>query len=85
MAHDICARVRYLGIGVQAAADDVIQKELKPAGGVGGVIAMDANGHVAFSYNTTGMGRGYMGADGKAVIMFASQDAQPLPATAGAR
>ena len=77
MAHDICAKVRYTGAGIQAAADDVIQKELKAIGGDGGVIGLDAKGNVAMSYNTPGMGRGYMGAAGKAIIMFTARDAQP--------
>jgi beta-aspartyl-peptidase (threonine type) len=81
VAHDICAKVRYSGMSVQAAADDVIQKELKAIGGDGGVIGLDAKGNVAMSYNTPGMGRGYMGADGKAIIMFTARDAQPLPGT----
>ena len=75
VARDICARVQYRGMSLQAAADEVIQRELKAMGGDGGVIGMDARGNVAFSFNTTGMGRGYMGADGKAVIQFTAQDA----------
>jgi beta-aspartyl-peptidase (threonine type) len=85
VAHDICARVEYRGMDVQAAADEVVQKVLKAAGGDGGVIGLDAHGNVAMSFNTSGMGRGYMGADGKAVIMFTAQDAAPLPAAASLR
>lgn len=40
----------------------------------GGVIGMDRAGNVAVSLNVTGMGRGYMAADGKAHIAFAAED-----------
>jgi hypothetical protein len=61
---------------MQAAMNDAlmagyrIQGVLKPIGGEGGVIGLDAHGNVMMSFNTTGMGRGYVGADGKPTIMF---------------
>lgn len=70
VAHDICAKVQYQKMSIQAAADAVVQAELKPIGGEGGVIGLDARGNVMMSFNTTGMGRGYVGADGKPMIMF---------------
>ena len=74
VAHDICARVQYQNTTIQAAADDIIQGVLKPIGGEGGVIGLDAHGNVMMSFNTTGMGRGYVGADGKPTIMFTTND-----------
>jgi beta-aspartyl-peptidase (threonine type) len=74
VAHDICARVEYQGMAVQAAADAVVRDVLRKAGGEGGVIGMDRAGNVAVSLNVTGMGRGYMGAEGKAQIAFAAVD-----------
>jgi len=74
VAHDICARVQYRGAPIQAAADDIIHRELKPIGGEGGVIGLDSRGTVMMSFNTTGMGRGYVGADGKPLIMFTAND-----------
>src|ERR1051325_4152465 len=74
VAHDICARVQYKNMPIQAAADAVVQGELKPIGGEGGVIGLDAHGNVMMSFNTSGMGRGYVGADGKPTIMFTSDD-----------
>jgi beta-aspartyl-peptidase (threonine type) len=70
VAKDICARVEYRGIGVQAAADEVINGVLKSAGGEGGVVGIDRAGTVVMSFNTTGMGRGYIGQDGQPSIMF---------------
>jgi L-asparaginase / beta-aspartyl-peptidase len=80
VAKDICARVEYKSEKVQAAADAVVLDELKQAGGEGGIIGMDHAGNVAISFNTTGMSRGYVGEDGKAVVMFTTEDAGPLGA-----
>ena len=74
VAHDICARVQYRNMTIQAAADSVVKDLLRPAGGDGGVIGLDKNGDVAMSFNVTGRGRGYMGADGRAVIMFTDKE-----------
>ena len=78
VARDICARVEYRSIPAQQAADEVVQKVLEDAGGDGGVIGLDRFGRVIMSFNTTGMSRGYVGADGKPVVMFTTLDATPL-------
>ena len=70
VAKDICARVEYRGVTAQTAADEVIQGVLKSAGGEGGVVGLDRRGAVIMSFNTTGMGRGYIGQDGKPSMMF---------------
>ena len=80
VAHDICARVEYRNMPIQAAADSIVIETLKPVGGEGGVIGLDAHGNVAMSFNVTGMGRGYVGADGKPAIMFTADDRAPAPA-----
>ena len=59
VAHDICARVRYLGESVDVAAATVVGDTLVKAGGSGGVIALDRNGAVAMPFNTEGMYRGF--------------------------
>jgi beta-aspartyl-peptidase (threonine type) len=74
VAHDICARVQYRNMPIQAAADAIVKDTLKPISGEGGVIGLDARGNVTMSFNTTGMGRGYVGADGKPTIMFTADD-----------
>ena len=74
VAHDICARVQYQSMPIQGAADAIVQGELKPIGGEGGVIGLDSHGNLMMSFNTSGMGRGYVGADGKPIIMFAADD-----------
>jgi beta-aspartyl-peptidase (threonine type) len=56
VAHDIAARMAYLGDPVAQAAGDVIRK-LKQLGGGGGLIALDAMGNIAMPFNTEGMYR----------------------------
>ena len=68
VAADICARVRYTGVSIQRAADDVVMKELVEQHGGGGVIVMDARGNVATSFNTPGMYRGWVTSDGKITV-----------------
>jgi isoaspartyl peptidase/L-asparaginase-like protein (Ntn-hydrolase superfamily) len=64
-AHDIAARMRYLGETVMRASEAVVA-ELGSIGGSGGLIAIDAKGDVALPFNSSGMYRGRIGADGVA-------------------
>jgi L-asparaginase / beta-aspartyl-peptidase len=68
VAADICARVRYLHVPLEQAADDVVMKELVAQKGEGGVIALDRQGHVATPFNTDGMMHGVIRPDGKPLI-----------------
>lgn len=68
VAHDINALAAYKGLNVSAAANEVIHGKLKPAGGEGGVIVLDAKGRLAMSYNSEGLYRGYVTRDGKIVV-----------------
>jgi beta-aspartyl-peptidase (threonine type) len=68
VAADICARVRYGGVALQQAADDVVMKELVAQKGGGGVIAMDRKGNIATPFNTPGMYRGWVTSDGRITI-----------------
>lgn len=69
VARDIAAIMEYQAAPVQTAADRVIQK-LQKLGGDGGIIAMDAVGNMAVSFNSEGMYRAYIGSDGKPVIQI---------------
>ncbi len=63
VAYDICARMRYQGLSIRESAERVIQT-LKEAGGAAGVIALDGEGRPALAFNTEGMYRGWVLADG---------------------
>ena len=59
VAHDLWARVNYLGESLETAADYIINQKLKEKGGEGGLIAVDKNGNIAMPFNSAGMYRAY--------------------------
>lgn len=76
VAHEICARIRFAGETPQQAADTVMA-ETKQLGGTGGVIVVGRNGEMAWSFNTPGMYRARLAADGTREIAFYGEgDAQ---------
>ena len=78
-AHEICARMRLAGDGIARAAERVINRDIPAAGGDGGAIALDAAGNIAFPFNTPGMYRGWIGADGVPHVAVFAEDALPTP------
>ena len=78
-AHEICARVRLAGDPLARAADRVINQDIPKAGGDGGAIALGADGSVAFPFNTGGMYRGWIGADGVPHVAIYKTDALEMP------
>lgn len=68
VGHDIAALMRYRGMTVDEAAKKVVMEKLVERGGEGGVIALDAEGHVAMPFNTPGMYRGYIDTEGELVV-----------------
>ena len=68
IAYDVCAMVRYTGLSLAEAANAVIHGTLTEMGATGGLIAMDPQGHVAMPFNTPGMYRGVINADGSVQI-----------------
>ena len=65
VAADICARMAYQGLTLQAAADKVVNEVLVEADGSGGVIAIDKAGNIAMPFNTEGMYRASIDIHGK--------------------
>jgi beta-aspartyl-peptidase (threonine type) len=68
VARDIAALMEYQAMPIQKAADRVIKEKLQKLGGDGGIIAIDKFGNMAISFNSEGMYRAYIAADGKAVV-----------------
>jgi beta-aspartyl-peptidase (threonine type) len=64
VAHDISAMMQYGGKSLAEAADAVLEKVGKLGGG-GGLVAIDRRGNIAMPFNTSGMYRGFVGADGR--------------------
>jgi L-asparaginase / beta-aspartyl-peptidase len=65
VAHDICARMEYMNISLERAAHDVVMERLVQQGGDGGIIAMDSRGNFTMPFNSAGMYRGHIAADGR--------------------
>lgn len=71
VAYDISALMKYKGLPLAEAANEVIMIKLKNQGADGGIIAVDKNGNIAMPFNTPGMFRGFVKADGAMkVAMF---------------
>jgi len=68
VAHDISAMMEYKGVSLQEAAKEVIQNKVPTLGGDGGIIAIDKDGNVAMEFNTAGMYRAHMNAEGDLII-----------------
>lgn len=67
-ARDICARIEYTGASLQEAADQVVMQKLVKMGGRGGVIAIDPQGNLSLTFNTSGMHRASMNKQGELYI-----------------
>ncbi|MDJ1505102.1 isoaspartyl peptidase/L-asparaginase [Xanthocytophaga agilis] len=70
VGYDISALMEYKALSVKNAAEEVVLKKLVQRGGEGGVIALDRNGNFAMPFNSEGMYRGYIKADGKSEVLI---------------
>lgn len=68
VAHDISALMEYKGMSLKDAAYEVIHNKVGGLGGDGGIVAIDKDGNVTMEFNTAGMYRAHMNADGELVI-----------------
>lgn len=64
-AYEVAALMKYKGFSVQQAADAVIHEQLKPIGGSGGLIALDAQGNMHLPFNSGSMFRASVDNSGK--------------------
>jgi beta-aspartyl-peptidase (threonine type) len=69
VAYDVTARMKYSKLNLSEAVDQTLQEAIINKHGEGGLIALDAKGNIKFGMNTSGMYRGYIRSDGKAVTM----------------
>ena len=79
-AHAICARVELLKEPIAKAAGFVINEEIPRLGGNGGAIALAADGSFTMPFNTEGMSRAWLGADGVvhvAILAAGNHGAKP--------
>ncbi|WP_400193700.1 isoaspartyl peptidase/L-asparaginase family protein [Hymenobacter sp. B81] len=69
VARDVAARVEYQQQPLTAAAQATLDKVAR-LGGDGGLVAVDAAGNVAMPFNTEGMYRGYIKANGQSNVLI---------------
>ncbi|MBA4304344.1 MAG: beta-aspartyl-peptidase [Sphingobacteriaceae bacterium] len=67
-AYEVAALMKYKGMTVQQAADAVIYQQLKPIGGSGGLIALDAQGNIHLPFNSGSMFRASVDNAGKITV-----------------
>ena len=69
VAHDIQARMAYLGLSLREATHQVLMEKLEAhRKGLGGVVAMDRQGNVELCFNTRGMYRGWVDQEGRTTV-----------------
>lgn len=78
-AHDICARMEYLNETALQAGEAVINRDIPALGGDGGAIVLGADGRFGMPFNTEGMYRGWIGADGVPHVALYAGDPLPVP------
>ena len=83
-AHDICARMAYLKETPRQAGEAVINQIIPKLGGDGGAIVLGSDGAIAAPFNTEGMYRGWIGADGVPHVALYSSETLPPHPPAGA-
>jgi L-asparaginase / beta-aspartyl-peptidase len=66
-AHEVSALMQYRGLKLEEAAQTALDM-VKQLGGTGGMIAIDKKGHIALPFNTNGMYRGYVDANGMFIV-----------------
>lgn len=68
VSHEIVSQVKYKKVSLKEAAEDVINRQLKTAGGEGGCVALDHRGRFATAFNSEGLYRACITKDGKITI-----------------
>jgi L-asparaginase / beta-aspartyl-peptidase len=68
VAKSVSDLMEYKGLSVNDAANEMIMNKVPALGGDGGLIALDRQGNFTMPFNTSGMYRGYIRADGHAVV-----------------
>jgi beta-aspartyl-peptidase (threonine type) len=78
-AYDICARMQYLQQSPADAGRAVINERIPALGGDGGAIVLSASGIAATPFNTQGMYRGWIGADGVPHVAIFADETLAMP------
>jgi L-asparaginase / beta-aspartyl-peptidase len=74
VAHSICTRMEYTGGTLEEAAHEIVMNRLVAQEADGGIIAIDRTGNMSLTFNSAGMYRGYIRADGRPVTAIYGDD-----------
>jgi L-asparaginase / beta-aspartyl-peptidase len=67
-AYEVAALMKYKGLSLKAATEEVIFTQLQPIGGSGGLIAIDAQGNISMPFNSGSMFRASVDVNGKITV-----------------
>lgn len=67
-AYEVAALMKYKGLSLKAASEEVIFTQLQPIGGSGGLIAVDAQGNISMPFNSGSMFRASVDVNGKITV-----------------
>lgn len=67
--HEVSSLMKYKDYSLKESLDTVI-KQVGDLGGSGGMVALDKDGNVAWSFNSAGMYRGFKKSNGDNVVKF---------------
>jgi L-asparaginase / beta-aspartyl-peptidase len=70
VAYDVSCLMEYKGLSLQEACEHVVMEKLVKIQGEGGLIAVDAQGQVCLSFNSSGMYRAYKSPFGEEVAIY---------------
>jgi len=79
VAHEVCSRMKYLHESPAQAGDEVVVTRVPELGGDGGAIVLSADGKAATPFNTEGMYRGWIGADGVPHVAIFADEKLKMP------
>ena len=68
VAYDVAARMKYTGVSLPEAAEEIVNQKLTKLDARGGLIAVDSKGAISLPFNSDGMFRAWMGPDGVAHV-----------------
>jgi len=67
--HETSSIMQYKEVALKEALD-IVMKQIGDLGGSGGMVGLDKNGNVAWSFNSEGMYRGYKKSNGETIVEF---------------
>ena len=73
-AYHICTAIEHRGLSLEQAAREIIHQGIRALGGAGGIIAVDARGHIVMEFNTEAMFRGARDSRGRREVAIHRDD-----------